>query len=165
MSQTRIDSDVYVTGNISSQTLTIPAGTVKNADVSASAGIDATKLKHQHHINYSQDSAEEAAADERVVHTVYGTSGTIVAVQAGMVAAHAGNATATVDLHVNGSSVLSAAITLSSSQSAYELVSGTIADDSLSADDVLEIVVAANAGTGTLGDGVFASVVIREDAA
>ncbi len=74
-----------------------------------------------------------------------------------------GDATITVDLKVNGVSVLTAAITLDNGQSARELVAGTIDTDSLSADDVIEVAVTVNAGTGTLGKGVFAYVDLHED--
>jgi len=69
-----------------------------------------------------------------------------------------------VDLLKNGSSVLQSAITLDNSQSAYELESAVISSTSVAADDVLEVEVAVNAGTGSLGKGVFAYLDLYEDA-
>jgi len=162
---TRLEGNTHIVGTLSATAMTLPSGCVDNAKVAAAAGVDASKLEHQHQITLAQDNGSAAVAQTRVVHVVYGATGTLLALQAGCETPNVGDATITVDLHVNGSSVLSAAIELSSSQSAYELVEGVISSAGLSADDVIEIVIAVNAGTGTLGQGVFANLVLREDAA
>lgn len=160
----RIDDDVFVRGRLSMRTIDLPDGAVSDSDVAADAAIGAAKLEHQHAINYSQASGTTAAAETKVVHTVQGTAGSLVSIKAGMVTPCSGDATVTVDLHKNGSSILTSTITLDSTQTARELVTGTI-DTATTADgDVLEIVITVSAGTGTLGSGVFAIVVAREDA-
>lgn len=161
----RIEGNVHVTGGLSANSMTIPSGSVDNAKIAAGADISASKLEHQHQITLAQDNGSAATAQTRVVHVVYGTAGTLVAVQAGCETPCVGDSTIDVDVHKNGSSILSAAIELSSSESAYELVDGTIATATLAADDVLEVVISVTAGTGTLGQGVFANLVVREDAA
>jgi len=162
---TRLEGNTHVVGTLSSTAITLPSSCVDNAKVAAAAGVDASKLEHQHQITLAQDNGAASAAQTRVVHVVYGATGTLLAFQAGCETACIGDSTIDVDLHVNGSSVLSAAIELSSSESAYELVEGTISSADLTADDVIEIVITVTAGTGTLGEGVFANLVLREDAA
>lgn len=128
------------------------------------ANVNPKALTHRHVETYEQESDTTAAAEDRVVHVAHETT-TIVAVKAGAVVANVSGATVDVDLHKNGSSILSSAIQLSDSDSAYELVDGTgnLTSTSLVAGDVLEIVVTVAAGGGTLAKGVFAQVVLHEN--
>jgi len=139
-------------------------GSVADSQVAASAGIAASKLEHDHRASYVQESDTTAAAETRVVHVVHGTTGQIMAVKAGCVTPCVGDATITVDLLVNGSSVLTTTFNCTSSQSAYDLVAGAINTDTLATGDVIEIAITVAAGTGTLAKGVFAYVDIHEDA-
>jgi len=150
-------------GRLIADYITQPAESVGNAAVKSDAGVSATKLEHQHQPAYAQESATTAAAETRVVHVVRGAIGTTVAFEAGCITPCLGNATITVDLLKNGASVLTAAITLDNGQAAYDTVEATIDDDALADDDVLEVDVSVNAGTGTLGEGVFAGLTLRED--
>jgi len=161
---TVLPTDLFVRGRITCRTMDIPSGTVVNDDVSGAAAIEATKLQHQHQITHAQGSATTAAAEEKVIHVVYGATGTIVAINAGMVSPNVGAAACTVDLHVNGATVLDAVISLTSGETAFELVAGTIDTPALTDDDVVELVITATAGGGTLGTGLFVTVIIREDA-
>lgn len=163
MAQTRIEGDVYVTGALGAKTLSPPAGSIANAAVAALAGIDATKLEHQHRIGWSQANVT-AAAETRVVYVCYGTTGTILAFVAGSIAKAVGDSTVTVDLRKNGTTVLSAVITLDNANTNRVAEAGTISVPGLVAGDVLEVVVAVTAGTGTLPTGLFAAVTLEEDA-
>lgn len=160
---TRIEGDVHVAGALSSNTMNIPAGTVVNADVSASAAIAATKLQHQHQPNYSQETGTNVAAEEYIIHTVYGATGTIVAFEAGIVTIPSGDRTAVVDLHKNGATVLSAPITLDSGNTTLIVEGGTISSAALVDGDVLEVVVTLGGSSGTNPQGLFVSSIIRED--
>ncbi|MDD4890973.1 MAG: hypothetical protein PHU85_13715 [Phycisphaerae bacterium] len=160
----KITGDQYVAGNLSCQTLTVPAGTLTNAGVNASADINASKLEHQHQICVSQKSTASASDERWPAHVVYGTSGTLLHFEAGSITAAAGNDTCAVDLLKNGTSVLSAAISLTSSHTARQLVSATISTTTLSDGDVLEVDINATHGTGTLAAGVFANLVLTEKA-
>ena len=163
MTLSRIEGDVYVAGNLASKTLGVPAGSVRDASVAALAGIDATKLQHRHQVTVAQPNT--AAADEtRAVHRVYGAAGSVVAFHAGSIAKCAGDATVTVDLRKNGVSILSSVITLDSGNTNRVAEAGTISTASLVAGDLLEVVIDATIGTGTLATGVFATVVVTEDA-
>lgn len=149
--------DVTFTG-----TLTMPDGTVVDGDVAAAAGIAASKLEHDHRPIYSQESATTAAAETKVVHIAKG-DGTLNEFKAGCVVANIGAATVTVDLTVNGVSVLTAAIEIDSGDAAYALVEGAIDTTAIETGDVIEVAVTVAAGGGTLGKGVFAYLDLDED--
>lgn len=161
MALTKLDSDVYVTGNLSAQTLTVPANAVTNSAIPSAANIDGYKLKHFHRQVYAQESATTAASESRVVHHCL-ASGTVTDFYVGSVVVNGGAATVAVDLKKNGSSILSSAVTLSSSNTARVAVAGSISSASVVAGDVLEVTITATAGGGTLAKGVFASVNIHE---
>ena len=161
---TRIDSDVYVNGNLNSLTMSIPAGTITNTAVNAAADIAATKLEHRSKILYAQESATNAADESRVVYCCYGATGTIIAFEAGSVVVATGNATCTVDLKKNGTSVLSAPITLDSTNTIMVAEAGTVTTTAIADGNVLEVVIDGTAGTGALAKGIFASIVLDEKA-
>lgn len=160
---TRISGDVHVDGALSCKTFTPVAASIGDSQIAAAAGIAATKLEHQHRLIFAQPNTT-ATAETRVVHVVRGATGTLTDVRAGSIAACTGNATMTVDLKKNGSSVLTAVITLDSTNTARVAEAGTLASTSVVVGDVLEIVTAVNAGTGALGTGLFAAVTLEEDA-
>ncbi len=163
----RIDGDLTVGGTLTPKYINLPAGSVSNNSVEAGAAMDADKLEHQHQPCYAQESDTTAAAEDFVLHVIRGATGQMMAFSAGCVVANIGAAVVTVDLHKNGSSMLTAAITIDSGDAAYAIVEGTIdpAKEDLVVGDVLELVVTVAAGGGTLGKGVFAQAVIVEDAA
>lgn len=157
-------SDVLIQGTLTPTTINLPASSVTNTAVAAAAGISASKLQHAHRAVLAQGSASNAAAQTQVLHVVVGATGTVQAVKAGAVVPAVGAATATVDIKKNGTTILSAPISLSSAQTARQLVSGTITVPAVAVGDVLEIVITATAGGGTLAQGLFAAVDIFEDA-
>ncbi len=161
MAGTRLQGDLFVPGNIGCRTLTIPAGTVLNAAVGSGAAIAATKLIHQHVKGYAQDSGATAADEERVIHVVYGTTGTSIAFECGCVVTNSGECTVTFDVLKNGTTILAAAAEVNSNHTAYELVTATVSTTALVAGDVLEITI-ATAGTNTVGLGPFCSLTFRE---
>ena len=165
MAQSKIEGDVRVTGNISCSTLTIPAGSVRNASIEEDAEIEATKLEHKYEPVFAQPNTT-ATAETRAVHLVHGATGEVLAFKAGSIAACIGDSTITVDLKKNGSSILTSVITLDSSNTNRVAEAGTISGSgAIAVGDLLEVVVAVSAGTGTLGTGVFASVELTELAA
>lgn len=164
MGQTRFDQDVHVNGTLSAKTLDIPASTIVDADVSSAADIGQGKLEHQHAKHYSQANA--AASDEtRMLHVVYGASGTILDFRAGSIAKAVGDSTVTVDLKKNGTTVLSSVITLDNANTNRVAEAGTLSVTTLTNGDVLEVVIDATIGTGTLPTGVFCELRLKEKAA
>lgn len=169
--QTRIESDVFVAGNIAANSVTLPNGTVDDDAVLAAAGVAATKLEHQHEITFAQANTA-AASETKIVHRAHGATGEVIAVKAGSIAKCTGDGSVTVDMVKCNSggttSVLTGVITLNSSSTNYVPSAGTVKADGsedLVAEDLLKIVLTASTGTaGTVGTGMFASVIVREDA-
>jgi hypothetical protein len=159
----RIEGDISITGRLVPKTLTIPDGSVDDAAVAAGADISADKLCHEHRAVWQQPNTT-ATAETRVIH-VCRAAGTIEAFVAGSIAACTGNATITVDLRKNGSTVLSAVITLDNANTARVVEAGTVTTPDVAAGDVLEIVIAVNAGTGALGTGLFCAATVHEEPA
>lgn len=162
MAQSIVQSDLLVNGAVSCNSLAVKTPDVTDARVAPAAGIQASKLQMQHEKSYSQVGGAGSAAETKVVHVVYGATGTVLSFKAGSKTANVGAATITVDLWKNGSSILTAAISLTSATAAYALVSAALASVNLVAGDVLEVVVTVAAGGGTLGNGVFAALVLTE---
>jgi len=149
----RLPENTYVDGFVRTTGFQLESsGTRGNASI----------VNHQHTITYGQSGT--ATAVTIPVHVVRGATATIRSFCAGTVVACTGPATVTVDLKINGDSALSAVITLDNGSVAYTPESGTISTSSLNVDDVLTIVVTASAGgSGVVGTGLFATVVLDEE--
>lgn len=160
----RVEGNLTVTGRLIPTHFSPPSQCIDDDAVAADAAIAADKLQHKHQITYAQPNTT-ATAETRVVHTVRGATGEVRSFRAGSIAPCVGAATITVDLRKNGSTILTAVITLDSANTARELKAGTLtAGAALVADDVLEIVTTATAGGGTIGTGLFIELTIDEDA-
>jgi len=160
----RIEGDIYVAGALRAQTNTPSTSVITDGMVAAAADIAATKLEHQFTIQYAQASTANAAAESRTIHLVHGTAGTVLEFRCGLVTPPDGNRTATFDLKKDGVSILTAAVVLDSTNVAYTPEAGTIGTAAVADTDVLEIVVTVGGDAGTHCLGVYASVVLREDA-
>jgi len=156
--------DVHIRGSLCPTSLSPPDGCIDDDAVQAAAGIKASKLQHQHRVGYAQESATLAADESRVLHTVFGATGTIENFEAGSVVACTGTDKVEIDLLKNGVSILTAKITLDSTSTAYIVVEAAIATATLVDGDVLEVSIDATAGTGVLAKGVFVSLTVHEDA-
>lgn len=164
MSQIVLPTDLYVSGNLASKSFTPAAGCITDAAVQQNAGIQATKLQHQYEKGLAQASNVNAASQRQPIHVVYGANATIVEFEAGAIVPITGNDTVTVDLWKNGSSVLTAAITLNNTQSARQLVAASLASTTAVAGDVFEVNIVYTHNTGTAPQGVFCQMVIQESA-
>jgi hypothetical protein len=130
----------------------------------AGAGIQAAKLQHQYEKQYSIDGTTSAISERRLIHYVRGQTGTIVEFLAGAMVLLTGADTCTVDLWVNGLSVLSPVISLLSTDTAGVGKLATVNAAALAVGNRIEVRVVATHSTGTLPQGVFAQCGIREDA-
>lgn len=142
---------------------TFPAASITNAAVSATAAIDATKLEHRHRITYAQPNT--SAADETIVIYNAKAAGTVNAFSAGSIAIAVGAATCTFDLKKNGTTILSAVITIDSGNTNYVAEAGTISSAAYVAGDTFTVVIDGTAGGGTLPTGVFCVAEFEEAAA
>lgn len=143
--------------------VTLPQSCVGDAQFSSVAPLTADKQQHQYPQRHTQAHGTAAAAERRVVH-VAKSAGQVADFLAGVVVACVGDSTISVDLRKNGTTVLSAAVGLSSANAAFAKVTGTISVANYAPGDVFEVVVTVSAGTGALGQGLFAQAVFREAA-
>lgn len=142
----------------------LPANTVGDAGVTAASPLNTTKTRRRFNKGYAQNvGAAAASVTGVVVHVVYGAVGTVIAVRAGVVVAAVGAATVTIDIKKNGTTILTAVITLDVANTIYIVEAGSVSVSGLVAGDVLTAVLVATAGGGTLPQGVFVDVVIDED--
>lgn len=158
-----IPVNLHVRGQLVAASIVLPANCVGDTQVTANDPIGTEKLQHLHQPLYATGSAVTAAAATQALHTVSGLTATLVEFFAGSVVANIGDSTVTVDLKHNGTSVLTSPITLTSSNTARQVVSAVLNTTAFAVGDVLEIVVTVSAGTGTLAKGLFAGIVIKED--
>ena len=163
MSLSTIEGDLRVRGTLQADYFTPPAASVGDDQVSSASPISADKLKHQYLPTYSQPNTT-ATTETRVIH-VARAAGTIEGFRAGSIAPCSGAATITFDLRKNGTTVLSSVITLDNANTARVIEAGTLSGSpTVVAGDVLEVVITATAGGGTLGTGAFCQAIVREGA-
>jgi hypothetical protein len=171
MGLSQLEGNTHVNGRLSARSMLIPAGTITNAMVAAGAAIEAAKLEHQHQVPYSQGGAATAVADRRMIHRVYGATGSVLKFSASAVVkmtdGGSDDFSVTIDLKKNGSSILTTPIVLDKSTltANYLDVDGMLSASSLAAGDVLEVTVAVAGSVGTQAIGVYANTVLRELAA
>jgi len=159
----RIEGDIFVAGDLSASSMGVPELTIVDAMVATGAAIGAAKLVHQYEKNSQQESGTTATDETYVNHVAYG-AGTLQSFKVGAVTACVGAATCDIDLLKNGVTVLNAAAQLTSSITAFELVTGVIGTAAYVAGDVFEVDIDTTAGGGTEAVGVFANAVYREAA-
>lgn len=166
MATGQFNEDIYINGNLSPKTFTPPAGCIDDTAVKAAAGIQASKLQHQHEPQYNQVHGSAATTVRQVLHVVKGATGTLEKFRAGVVVACIGAATISIQLKKNGSNILSAALVLDNANAAFAIEDAAgLTSTALVAGDVLEVDITAMAGGGTLGQGLFCQAIVREDAA
>ena len=155
-----INEDLVVRGRLTPNQLDIPAGTITNAEVSASAAVATTKLKHRFHAGHSQPNTTSTTETRNIF--VARSAGTISEIVAGSIVANIGDSTVTVDLKKNGTSVMTSILTLDSGNVARVVEVGVLNGSltTLAAGDWLEIVITATVGTGTLSTGLFVQAVL-----
>ncbi len=154
---------VHVQGTMSCTAASLPAACIRDQHWVAGADpLTADKQVHRVHAPYSQEVTAGAIDDSRVVH-IARAAGTIRQFGAGCVTACVGAAVVEFDLLKNGVTVLSARVQATSARAAREVMLGTLSVTKYAAGDVFEITIAATAGGGTLGKGVFCEAVFDEN--
>src|ERR1019366_5923118 len=156
--------DLYVAGNLWASTQSIPANAINDAQIASGAGIGYAKVNQLIPAKYAQPNVT-AVTETKELHVVRAVGGgTVLEFAAGCIVAPIGAATVTFDLKKNGTTVLSAVITLNSSSTPYVIQTASISVPAAVQSDVFTIVVTATAGGGTLPTGVFAQARISEAA-
>ncbi len=159
----QVDNNLVVPGQLVCGVFFPPDGCITNAAVALATPIDAEKIEQQKTI--SRDLCAHGvdfAAVRKHLHTVQGATGTLLKFQAGNSTAAGATTTVTIQLKKNGSNILSAAITLDSTNTAFtglESAAG-FSSAALVAGDVLEVD-ATISGTNE-PQGVFVTLVLNE---
>jgi hypothetical protein len=156
----RIQGDLRVIGTITADNNVPSDGSVTDAKIAAAAAISVDKINHQHFKSHSQPNTT-ATTETRILH-VARSAGTVDEFAAGSIGIAVGAATVTVDLKKNGSSILSAVITLDTGNTTRVVETGTISGGTYAADDWFETIITATAGGGTLQTGVFVQGIFSE---
>lgn len=144
-------------------TIDVPSSSIGNSQVTAGAGIEAEKLEHHHSITGNQPNTA-ATTETRVIHDVYGATGDVLAFEAGSIVAATGDSTVTLDVLKNGTTILTGVITLDNGNTARITEAGSISVAGLVDGDILEVVIVATVGTGSLPTGLFYNLRLNEDA-
>lgn len=167
----RLEGDYRVTGDLTAKTITLPSGTVTNAGVGASAGLEASKLQHQRAIAYSQADGADVVSEERAFHIVRGVNASALELEVVVkTPPTGGDKQFTIDLLKSNQaspslvSILSSVITIDTTIAAFEVKSATIAAAALADGDTLTLKVVASGTTGSQGQGVNVTFNLREDA-
>ena len=146
--------------------LTVPTNIivspVLDGDVSSGANIAASKLQQQRFLStsFNLDRGDTPVATHSTV-CIASNAGTLKTFTCSL--ADTGTTTnVNFDLKVNGSSVLTAVVNITNSETDDQGYGGTITSSAISAGDVISIDLAVTTSTGALGP--FAQVVFNETA-
>lgn len=161
---TILDDDVIVRGVLRANTIVLTTESVGSTQFSSADPLAVAKQVHQYNRSFAQNHGTAAAAQRQVIHVAQG-AGTLVSFGGGITVACVGDSTITINLYKNGSTILSSTVTITSSNAANAVEEATFSSAPYSAGDVFEAVVTVSAGTGTLGQGAFAKLVVAEAAA
>lgn len=133
------------------------------------SGTQLLNAEDVHCARVARYTQEGTAADAtQFLAMIVGSAGTLKAVHAGCLVANVGDSTITIDIKqgnaAEGSTtVLSAPISLDSGDSNREAVAGSLSVTTLNNEDVIEVVINATIGTGTLGIDLFVMLVYDEN--
>ena len=129
----------------------ITPGTIVNSDIATGAGIETSKMVHQHvfSIDFNLDDADTPVTTEMTFYLPTGAS-TIKEVKAWLV--DTGTTTnIDFDVEINGTSALTAVINFTNTDSNQSAKSGTISTSSVAAAEYLTAVMTVTSSTGALG--------------
>jgi hypothetical protein len=167
-----IDGDLIVRGTISSTRLTIPAGSVSDAQVPAGANINANKLQHHEEISVQLFAPGTTIVNvTQLLHINRSTTATVIDVRAAITTqATGGDRTVTVDVQkaTGGgafATIMSSTVNITNSTAINTSVDGSVgAAGALVAGDVLQIVVTVAGAAGAQAKGLVVSATIQETA-
>ena len=169
MAQTVFPDDLRVNGTFSAQTVNLPNSTVQNQHVIASAGIEATKLEHQHALKYAQADGADVVSESVAIHHFRATAEIVSVEVVPITAPTGGDKEFTVDVQKGSAgsafaSILTGVVTVDSTSADRTGQAGTISGTTAADGDTLRVVVTASGSTGSQGQGVLVVVTVREGA-
>lgn len=63
------DTDVHYAGTLSARVMNVPSNAISNSQIIAAAGIEATKVVHQHPLRHAQAGGTAVVAETIPIHT------------------------------------------------------------------------------------------------
>jgi len=129
----------------------ITPGTIVNSDIASGAGLETSKMNHQHvfSIDFNLDDADTPVTTEMTFYMPTGAA-TIKEVKAWLV--DTGSSTnIDFDIEINGTSALTGVINFTNSDTNQTSKNGTIATSSVTATQYLTAVMTVTSATGALG--------------
>ena len=163
-----LSGDLQINGNLYATGFTPPAASVADATISATAGIQATKVIHAFPIRHMTVAGTAVANAVQPMHIVGAAAGaTVYAFKCTLLVVPTSSDTIVVDLKrsTGGGSfatILSSPITFNSSSTALTVVSAGLSTTALNQNDLLELAIT---GTNSTGQGLLAVISLREGAA
>lgn len=167
---TRFTNAVHFAGAVSfGGTFTPPTGSITNASIVASAGIDASKVNHKFPLRYAQAPGSAIVAGTQDLHVVAGATGAIESVEAAITGAIAtgGDRTVTIDIQKSTgggafATVLSATIQFDNGDTLRTASAGTVSDADLVDGDILRVVVTVAGAAGAQAEGLIVTLFLQE---
>lgn len=166
-----IQGDVEFQGTVSfGGDVGLPAGTVDDTAFSSTSGDRLTYEKQEHYrqIVYTQDGGTDIVTQTRLVYLAKGAGEVTHVWIRPATSPSGGDKQYTVDVKkaADGSSsftsILSAAVTISSADTSNTQQAATVTTSTMSAKDCLEIVITASGSTGSQGQGLIVVIGIAE---
>lgn len=157
----RWPGDLYVAGNVSANSMTIPDESIGDGAIDPGRPISSLKLEHQHLAYHRQAHGTATVARREVIHKAFG-NGVLAGVEATLVVPNVGAATVTIDVLKNGVSVLTSPLVLGVAAAFAASAAGIAGGGTYVADDIFETSVSVAAGGGTIGQGLVVQGVFRE---
>ena len=159
------NEDVIVRGTLIPSSVSLPANVITTStQVQAGANLSADKTEQRVYPSWTQPNT--ASTTETRTLFVARRAGTVNEVIAGSIVAAIGDSTVTLDVKKNGTTILSAVITLDNANTARIIESGSISGaGTFVAGDWFEVVIVATINTGTLPTGVFVQCEVDQDGA
>lgn len=165
-------ADKIEMGNVSfGNTVSLPAASVVNENVAAGADLDASKLRHRHAAEYIQKAGSDVVSETKALHLTHGGGDLLLFRVRVETAPTGGDKAFTVDMQkavegsVSWTTVLSAVVTVDSTDANGTTDEGTISAVPYNATDAFRIVVTASGSTGAQGQGLHALALFDERAA
>jgi hypothetical protein len=143
--------------------MSLPLSSVGNASFNASDPLATAKMYHRVRRGGGQLHGTDATDERRYLYRAY-AAGTLVSFRAGVLVAATGDDTVTVDLKKDGTTVLSAPISITTSPAAYASLAGTISVAAYAAGVCFDVTVDATHNAGTLPQGVWWEAVFDSEA-
>jgi hypothetical protein len=164
MSQSQINSGLFVGGTLSAEFFTPPKSCIDNDAVQGNANIDYTKLQQKHVVRYSQKAGTAIVSETVPIHIADAT-GELVSIEVVCITPPTTSDTVTVDLQAGNvstayASILTSVVTLDSSSITRTVYDSSFATPDYAAGDSFEIVVTA---TGSSAQGLLVVVTFAQN--